>query len=173
MTQKYSTSEKVFLNEVHFSVPGLDVAVGRIDGKKYSNRNYTHTLESSCLCQVAEINVAFTLGTRALCAPIARVSCWSVYDFFCLKKIVLKVGFVSKKLWILKFINFLLKKNIFFLLSKKISSKILIFSRVFAKKKSDGRSNFLWNQTTVNTPKCFFFQNVLQLHTLIQGINCN
>ena len=33
-------------------------AVGCLSSKKYSNHNYTHTLESSCLCQVAEINVA-------------------------------------------------------------------------------------------------------------------
>ena len=39
-------------------------AVGCLSSKKYSNHNYTHTLESSCLCQVAEINVALR-GERA------------------------------------------------------------------------------------------------------------
>ena len=39
-------------------------AVGRLSSQKYSNHNYTHTLESSCLCQVAEINVALR-GERA------------------------------------------------------------------------------------------------------------
>jgi hypothetical protein len=41
--------------------------------KKYSNRNYTHTLESSCLCQVAEINVALC-GERAARARVQKSS---------------------------------------------------------------------------------------------------
>ena len=44
--------------------PKKKKAVGCLSSKKYSNHNYTHTLESSCLCQVAEINVALR-GERA------------------------------------------------------------------------------------------------------------
>ena len=44
--------------------PKRKKAVGCLSSKKYSNHNYTHTLESSCLCQVAEINVALR-GERA------------------------------------------------------------------------------------------------------------